>query len=73
MTKKFLCVELLDTHRTTISVVHLNEHVPFGRRVVQIELTDEQLETIKPKHLGSHQKVEIYETIGNIWLQDEQI
>jgi hypothetical protein len=70
---KFLCVELLDTHRTTIAVVHLNEHLPFGRRVVQIELTQEQQDKISPKELGTNQGIKVYEQIGNIWIQEENI
>lgn len=66
-----LTVVMLDTLRTTIAVVHENEHMPYGRRTVQIELTPEQAAKLTPRELGSMNGTKVYETIGPLWLEPE--
>ena len=41
-----LQVVMLDRHRTEMAIVHENSCVPYGRRLVSIELTEERFEQI---------------------------
>jgi len=43
-----LTVVLIDNTPTYIAIVHENEWRPYGRRTVQIRLTDEQRRQIAP-------------------------
>lgn len=54
---------LADTYRTYIAVVHENEHVPYRRRIVTIELTPEQMEAIKPRKVGKDRGKDVYEEL----------
>lgn len=65
-----LTVIMLNTQRTCITITCDNEWVPYGRRTVQIELTPEQLETLKPRHVGQNQGKDVYEEIGQVWLEE---
>ena len=70
MSELQLAVEYVDTFRSEMAVVHLNDHIAFGRRVQIIKLTDEQLEQLKPRCLGTSKNVEQFEQIGRVWLQE---
>ena len=67
--RKVLTVVLADTWRTYMSVVHENEHRPYGRRTVQITLTPEQQEAIRPQCVGQGGGVEKYELVLDCWLE----
>jgi len=60
---------LADTHRTYVAVVHENEHVPYRKRIVTIELTPEQMEVIKPRKVGEMQGKEVYEELLDVILE----
>lgn len=67
-----LTVIMLDNHRTYIAVVYENDHIPYGRRTVQIELTPEQMTQITPRKLGVINGKDKFEEIGPCWLETEQ-
>ena len=67
--RKVLTVVLADTWRTYMSVVHENEHRPYGRRTVQITLTPEQQEAIRPRKVRRGGGFEKYETVLDCWLE----
>ena len=56
-----LMVELVNTHRTRMAVIHENDWLPFQRRIVSIELTPDQIAAIAPRELGVE--------CGNVWLE----
>lgn len=57
------------TLRTRVAVVHEGEHMPYGRRTVQIELTAEQEAAISPRKLGTWSGEDVLEEIGACWLE----
>ena len=60
---------LADTYSSYMRLVHENKSVPYSKRIVQIELTPEQMEKIKPKFIGKKGKEEIFEEILECWLE----
>lgn len=64
MKKYRLWVDMVNTAR----IVLANE--PAGHRVVEIELTSEQVELINPKFTGSIGGVDYYEEIHPISIQE---
>lgn len=64
-----LTVIMLDTYRTQIAIGYENEHRPYGRRAVQIELTPEQMELLKPRKVGERGATDVYEEYGYSWLE----
>lgn len=69
MSKTRLTFLLLDTHRTWVAVVRENEHLPYGRRTVQIALTPEQEATIKPLGVGLRDGRKVYEELADVWIE----
>lgn len=67
-----LTIVMLDTHRTRMAIVFENEHTPYGRRTVQIELTPEQCRHLAPKLLGQDRGEPVFEEIGPVWLEFPQ-
>jgi len=67
-----LNVVMIDTFRTYIAVAYENDHLPYGRRLVQIELTPEQVEKLRPRELGSAQGKPFFEEIGQVWLEKDE-
>lgn len=65
-----LTVVMEDRYRTEIAIVHENQHVDYGRRVVQIELTPEQLRQLSPRQVGTRGRTPVYEQYGSVWLED---
>jgi hypothetical protein len=57
-----------DTWRNRMAIIHENESFPYQKRVVTVELTPEQLETIQPQRVGQEglqpQYEEFYEVIA---------
>jgi len=66
-----LQVVMLDRHRTEMAIMHENSCVPYGRRLVSIELTAEQVEALKPESVGYSQGEERFEQIGDVWLEEK--
>lgn len=62
---------LADTHRTYIALTHENEHVPYRRRTVTIELTPEQREQLKPRSVGVRLGTDVTEEVLTCWLENE--
>lgn len=63
-----LNVILADVLGTKIGLIHLNEHIPIKKRVVQISLTNEQIEAVAPKRLGMLDGKEQHEEIFECFL-----
>lgn len=62
---KVLTVVMANTYRTEVSIVHENDHHPYIRRTVQIELTEEQRAQLEPQLLAP----ERHEEILDCWLE----
>lgn len=65
-----LTVIMLDRYRTEVAIIHENQHVDYGRRVVQIELTEDQLRQLAPRNVGQRGRTPVYEEYGPAWLED---
>jgi hypothetical protein len=65
-----LQVVMLDRHRTEMAIMHENSCVPYGRRLVSIELTEEQVAALAPQSVGTSQGKEQFEQIGDVWLEE---
>ena len=65
-----LTVVMLDTWQTQIAIQYENEHRPYGKRTVQIELSPEQIRQLDPRKLGTSGGHDVHETIGEVWLED---
>lgn len=68
---KVLTVVMADRTATYISLVHENEHQPWRRRTVQIRLTPEQREQLRPRPTGTINGQEQTEAIVDCWLEDD--
>jgi len=68
--KLALAVEMVNTYRTRIAVIHENDHLPYSRRTVHVELTPEQMDAIKPRHLGVECGQDVCEEYGRVWLEE---
>lgn len=64
-----LVVILADTTRTTIAVIHENEHKPYKKRAMRIRLTDEQEQALQPYPTGILNGEDTYEEILECWLE----
>lgn len=60
---------MLNTFRTRIALEYENEAIPFGRRTVHIELTPDQIEQLKPQHVGVERGKDVYEEFGGCWIE----
>ena len=68
---KQLRVQMLDTHRTYLAVVHEGESLPYRRRLVTIELTEAQRRDLAPQYVGELKGKPVVEEIGQVWLEAE--
>ena len=66
-----LQVTMLDTWRTSCAISYENEHVPYGRRQVTVELTPEQVAQLEPREVGRDGRKAVLEEIGPVWLEME--
>ena len=64
-----LHVTLLDTLRTAVALKHESQQIPYGRRLVQIQLTPEQCALLEPRHTGRLSGEEYYEEYELVWLE----
>ena len=64
-----LTVIMVNTHRTAIAIRYENDHMPFTRRVVSVDLTPDQVEMLKPMEVGTWSGKPVYEEIGQSWLE----
>lgn len=62
--------ELVNSWETTLRLQHENEWLPYRRRYVQITLTPEQVEAIKPKKVGVSGIQDVFEDYGTISFQE---
>ncbi len=67
-----LTVILVDSTATDIAITHQNEWLPFRKRTVHIELTDEQMKMLEPRHTGTINGKPQFEVIGEVWLESEE-
>lgn len=66
---KILTVILADSGPTDIALTFENECRPFVRRTVQIELTHEQRELLRPRSTCRIGEKDIYEHVERCWLE----
>lgn len=64
-----LTVVLIDDTPNYIEIVHENDWRPYGRRTVQIRLTDEQRRQIAPRSTGMIRGKHTYEDVLQAWLE----
>lgn len=62
---------LADTHATHIAAVYENEHRPYRKRTVSIELTPEQVAALKPRPVGVLNGVEQVEELLECFVDSE--
>ncbi len=60
---------LADTYRTYLATTFENEHVPYKKRIVTIELTPDQLDAIRPHKVGTSGGNEVYEEVLDVILE----
>lgn len=65
-----LTVILLDDFGSQVAMVHLNQSRAFARRTVQIHLTPEQAEALRPRRLGAIHGREVFEEIEQCWIEE---
>ena len=64
-----LRVVMLDTQRTSIAARFENERVPYGRRLVSIPLTPEQVALLSPRETGVSNGRTTVEEYGDSWIE----
>ena len=64
-----LMVVILDRFRTEFALTYENQAVPYGRRIVSIELTKEQSEALRLRELGVANGQKRFEEVGEVWLE----
>lgn len=70
-TMKRVTFILADTHVTWVSLYHENEHRPFRKRTVTIELTPEQVSQLAPRNVGVRDGEAQFEEILECFLENE--
>ena len=68
---KTLTVVFADTHRTMIAITYENDHMPYRRRTVQIELTPQQRAALEPRVLGYDRNEVVREELMTCWLEPD--
>lgn len=66
-----LQVVMLDRYRTEVAVSYENQCVPYGRRLVSIELTPEQSKALEPRVVSEPGTNARFEEIGEVWIEKE--
>lgn len=69
---KYLTVVFEDRFETRMRIIHENEHVPYGKRTLRIELTVGQRESLKPRKVGVESGVDQYEDIRECWFEPSE-
>ena len=64
-----LTVVLADTQVTQTAIIFENEHRPYQRRTVQIELTPDQRRQLEPRHTGRVNGTDTFEEVHQAWLE----
>ncbi len=62
---------LADTQRTYVSITCENEHRPYSKRTVTLELTAEQLLQVKPRYTGDRGNARTYEEVLEVFVENE--
>jgi hypothetical protein len=68
-----LLVIMADEHRTYMSIVHENEHVPYGKRSVRIPLSEKQRAMLEPRKVGVSKGRDVFEVVHDCWLEREEV
>lgn len=63
---------MLNTWETSMRLIHENEHIPYQKRHVSFELTDEQTEIITGRYLGQN-GTPAFEILGEVWVEGADI
>ena len=63
---------IADTWETEARLRYENEHVPYKKRTVTINLTDEQLKQIQCEKVGKESDVDKLEEIIDCFIENEQ-
>ena len=66
-----LTVILEDRWTTQMRLEHENEYAPSSRRVVQIQLTFEQMVALQPREVGTSGNKRMYETVRECWIEPD--
>ena len=64
-----LTVVLIDPSPNHAAIIHENEWRPYGRRTVQIRLTEEQRRRLAPRNTGTIRGEHTWEHILQAWLE----
>lgn len=64
-----LVVVMLNTWITQCAILHENEHRPYGRRLVTLELTPQQVSALRPMQVGMDRGQNVTESIGEVWIE----
>jgi len=64
-----LTVVLIDDTPNNTAIIHENEWRPYGRRTVQIKLTEEQHRQIAPRRTGTIRGEHTHEQVLQAWLE----
>ena len=62
---------IADTYRTEIAIIHENEHRPYGRRVVTIDLSPEQEKALELRKVGMRGMKAVKEEILDCFVSNE--
>ena len=64
-----LTVVLIDPSPNHAAIIHENEWRPYGRRTVQIRLTEEQRRQLAPRNTGTIRGEHTWEHVLQAWLE----
>jgi len=63
---------LADTWVTTCAVMHENQITPYRKRIVTVELTPEQMQTIAPRCVGYNGSTPMFEELLEVILERDE-
>lgn len=66
-----LTVIMANTWETYCRLIHENQYVSYQNRTVQIELTPEQVEKLKPLIVGNDKGEPVHEILRDCWIEPE--
>ena len=63
-------VVMLDRLRTELAIKYEGQAIPYRRRLVEIELTPDQVEALTPRRVGKRCGEVVYEERGDVWIKE---
>lgn len=66
-----LFVVMVDDCQSIIDMQHFQESTPYKRRVVSVELSEEQARKLRKKRTGENMGEQCFEFYGNAWIEEE--